>query len=96
VTAPHLVRWDRAKQQIPESKSGLYVFQHDELFSQTTFYNLPKTKAATPSGIFGNAAVANKEKGQHMIDKSVEVLCREIEKLKTVDADSYQEGWTAI
>ena len=95
-TAPHLVKRDRIKQQTPHSKSGLFVFQGDELFSQNTFYNLPKTKAATPSGIFGNPPLATKEKGKYIIDKSVEVLVGEVEKLKGIDVKEFEEGWTKI
>lgn len=96
VAAPHLVKRDRIKQQTPQSKSGLFIFQGDELFAQTTFYNLPKTKAATPSGIFGNPPLASEEKGKYIIDKCVEVLVKEIEKLKAIDVSEFEEGWTKI
>jgi creatinine amidohydrolase/Fe(II)-dependent formamide hydrolase-like protein len=76
--------------------SGLFIIQREELFKQTTFYNLPKTKAATPCGIFGNPTIAGKEKGQYLIDKSVEVLEQEIQKLKAINVEEFTEGWTKI
>jgi creatinine amidohydrolase len=92
VSAKGLVRMDRAKKEIPHSRSGLFNFQISEVFNQTTFYGLPKTHTVTQSGIFGDATLATEEKGRIMFDEAIKNLTREIERLKSLNLEDYVEG----
>ena len=96
VSAPNLVRMERAREEIPESSSGLFVFQEDQLFRQMTFYGLPRTKSVTKSGIFGNALLARLDKGRRLFENEIKGLVGEIEKLKAIDLRDYTEGWSTI
>jgi creatinine amidohydrolase len=92
VSARHLVRMDRALEEIPHSRSGLFSFQISEVFNQTTFYGLPKTHTVTQSGIFGDATLATEEKGRVLFDEEITNLIREIENLKKLNLEDYVEG----
>jgi creatinine amidohydrolase len=92
VSAKPLVRMERAKKEIPHSRSGLFNFQITEVFSQTTFYGLPKTHTVTQSGIFGDATLATEEKGRILFDEAVKNLIQEIEQLKKLNLEDYVEG----
>jgi creatinine amidohydrolase len=92
VTAGHLVHMDRAKLEVPKSRSGLFNFQITEVFKQTVFYGLPRTQTVTKSGIFGDAAIATKEKGEALFAEMIENFVKEIERLKALDMNDYVEG----
>jgi creatinine amidohydrolase len=92
VSAKPLVRMERAKKEIPQSRSGLFNFQIAEVFSQITFYGLPKTHTVTKSGIFGDATLATEEKGRVLFDEMVKNLTQEIERLKKLNLEDYVEG----
>jgi len=92
VSAKPLVRMERAKKEIPKSRSGLFNFQITEVFKQITFYGLPKTHTVTKSGIFGDATLATEEKGRILFDEAVKNLIQEIEQLKKLNLEDYVEG----
>ena len=92
VSAKPLVRMERAKKEIPQSRSGLFNFQISEVFNQVTFFGLPKTHTVTTSGIFGDATLATEEKGRFLFEEMVRNLIREIEKLKSLNLEDYVEG----
>ena len=92
VSAKDLVRMDRAKLEVPHSKSGLFNFQITEVFDQMAFYGLPRTQAVTKSGIFGDASLANAEKGQILFKEAISNLIKEIDRLKAVKLENYIEG----
>ncbi|MBW2146446.1 MAG: creatininase family protein [Deltaproteobacteria bacterium] len=91
MTAPHLVRMERAVKETPRSGSGLYVFQASELSNQPAFFGLPRTKSCTKSGVFGNALIATPEKGKTIHAAIVDALCEVIEKLKRIDIEVFDE-----
>ena len=91
-TAPHLVRRERAKQEIPHSTSGLFIFETSKILSQSISYGFPRTKAVSESGIFGNALLATPEKGVKLFDAEIRILVKEIERLKAVQMKDYTEG----
>jgi len=92
VSAGHLVHMDRAKLEVPHSKSGLFNFQITEVFKQVVFYGLPRTQTVTQSGIFGDAALASEEKGQALYKEMIENFVLEINRLKAVRLEDYVEG----
>lgn len=92
ISAPELVDMTEAKSEIPHSKSGLFNFQITEVFKQVVFYGLPRTKSVTQSGIFGDAHLANREKGQAMFDEAIRNFVNEINRLKRVNLADYNEG----
>jgi creatinine amidohydrolase/Fe(II)-dependent formamide hydrolase-like protein len=83
---------ERAKMEIPKSRSGLFNFQITEVFNQTTFYGLPRTKSVTRSGVFGDASIASEEKGQALYDEMIESLVSEIRRLSSLRLEDYVEG----
>ena len=92
VSARDLVRMDRAKLEIPRSKSGLFNFDITEVFNQTVFYGLPRTQTVTQSGIFGDASIASAEKGQALFEEMVKNFIKEISRLKALPLEDYNEG----
>lgn len=92
ISAKHLVKMDRAKMEIPKSRSGLFNFQITEVFNQTTFYGLPRTKSVTHSGVFGDASIASEQKGQALYDEMIENLISEIKRLLSIRLEDYVEG----
>jgi creatinine amidohydrolase len=92
VTAPDLVNIDRAKREVPESKSGLFPFQVEEVFNQVVFYGLPRSKAVTKSGVFGDPSIGTKEKGLILLKEQIENLVHEVKRLKALNLEDYTEG----
>lgn len=92
VTAPHLVKMERAKLEVPKTRSGLFNFQITEVFKQTVFYGLPRTQTATPSGIFGDAKIATREKGEALLSEMIQNFVTELDRLKALDLEDYLEG----
>ena len=92
VSAPDLVDMERAKLEIPHSKSGLFNFDIKEVFNQVVFCGLPRTQTVTKSGIFGDASIASAEKGQVLFKEMVENFIHEINRLKAVELKDYIEG----
>jgi creatinine amidohydrolase len=92
VSAKDLVRMDRAKSEIPTSKSGLFNFQITEVFKQVVFYGLPRTQTVTKSGIFGDASIASEKKGRALFEEMISNFIKEINRLKAVKLADYVEG----
>jgi creatinine amidohydrolase len=92
VTVPHLVKMDRAKREVPHSKSGLFPFQVEEVFKQVVFYGLPRTKAVTKSGVFGDPSLGTKKKGLILLEEQIESLIQEVNRLKALNLENYTEG----
>ena len=92
VTAPHLVKMERAKLEVPKTRSGFFNFQITEVFKQTVFYGLPRTQTATQSGIFGDASIATKEKGEALLKEMIDNFVKELERLKSLKLEDYVEG----
>lgn len=92
VTVPHLVRMDRAKKEVPHSKSGLFPFQVEEVFKQVVFYGLPRTKAVTKSGVFGDPSLGTEAKGLILLEEQIANLVREVKRLKALNLEDYIEG----
>lgn len=91
VTAPELVRMDKAGEETPRSPSGLYAFGPSDLAVHNSFFGLPRTKACTSSGIFGNALLATPEKGEIVHEAIVKGLCDIIHAMRGVDLNRYDE-----
>jgi creatinine amidohydrolase len=91
VTAPELVRMDRASEEIPRSASGLFAFGPDDSAVHNSFFGLPRTKACTSSGIFGNPLLATPEKGKKVHEAIVQGLCEVIQAMRGVDLSLYNE-----
>jgi len=92
VSAGDLVNMDRAKLEVPHSKSGLFNFDIAEVFNQVVFCGLPRTQTVTKSGIFGDASIASAEKGQVLFKEMIENFIKEINRLKAVELEDYIEG----
>jgi creatinine amidohydrolase len=92
ISAKHLVKMERAKMEIPKSQSGLFNFQITQVFNQTTFYGLPRTKSVTRSGVFGDPSIASEQKGQALYEEMIDNLISEIKRLISVRLEDYVEG----
>jgi creatinine amidohydrolase len=95
-TAPHLVKRERAIEEVPRSPSRLFMFDASQVFHQKTLFGAPRTKAVTDSGIFGDARLGTLDKGTRLIEAQVEGLAAEIEKLRAVNLKDYTEGFSKI
>ncbi len=94
--APELVKMERAKQEIPVSSSGLFIFETSKILSQTTSFGLPRTKSVSPSGILGNASLGTPDKGKRLFDAQIKDLVGQIERLKAVNLKDYTEGGSGL
>jgi creatinine amidohydrolase/Fe(II)-dependent formamide hydrolase-like protein len=91
VKAPELVHMGRALHEVPHSKSKLFPFSDKDKAEQIGFFGSPRTKSITRSGVFGNATLATREKGEILEKAIIDGLCAVIEKVKSVNLDEYDE-----
>lgn len=91
VKAPELVHMGRALHEVPQSKSKLFAFSDKDKAEQVCFFGSPRTKSATRSGVFGNATLATREKGEILENAIIDGLSAVIEKVKSVNLDEYDE-----
>jgi len=91
VKAPELVHMDRVLHEVPVSKSKLFAFSDRDKAEQKGFFGVPRTKSVTRSGVFGNATLATREKGESLEKAIVDGLCAIVEKVKAVNIDEYDE-----
>lgn len=91
LTAPELVRMDKALHETPYSPSGLYTFRASNSAVHSSFFGLPRTKACTSSGVFGNALLATAAKGEKVHEAIVQGVCDVIRAMRVVDLNHYTE-----
>ena len=87
--APDLVHMDRVVDEVPVSSSGLYSFNPKQKAEFDGYAGLPRTKAATKSGVFGAPSLATREKGEILERAIHDGLCKVLEQIKDVNLETY-------